>query len=64
MLFFASLVTNVELRCSMASSTFRGRRVVDPIPVQRGPLPRDGKYRSSFSGTSYKCCFNNVFSFP
>lgn len=49
MLCFASLVTNVELRCSMASSTFRGRRVVDPIPVQRGPLPRDGKYRSSFS---------------
>ena len=36
---------------SMASSTmFRGRRIVDPIPVQRGPLPREGKYRSSFSG--------------
>lgn len=35
---------------SMASSTmFRGRRIVDPIPVQRGPLPREGKYRSSFS---------------
>ncbi|CAH3192912.1 unnamed protein product, partial [Porites evermanni] len=33
----------------MASSTFRGRRVVDPIPLQRGPLPRDRKYPSSFS---------------
>lgn len=34
----------------MASSTlFRGRRIVDPVPVQRGPLPRDGKYQTSFS---------------
>lgn len=33
-----------------SSSMFRGRRIVDPVPVQRGPLPREGKYRSSFSG--------------
>lgn len=38
----------------MASSTlFRGRRIVDPVPVQRGPLPRDGKYQSSFSGSIF-----------
>lgn len=57
-------VTTVELlRRSMASSTlFRGRRIVDPVPVQRGPLPRDGKYRSSFSGNSFQCYFNNVYN--
>ena len=33
-----------------SSSMFRGRRIVDPVPVQRGPLPREGNYRSSFSG--------------
>lgn len=38
----------------MASSTlFRGRRIVDPVPVQRGPLPRDGKYQTSFSGSAF-----------
>ena len=58
------LVTNLECRCSMASSTFRGRRVVDPIPLQRGPLPRDRKYPSSFSGSRFKRYFNNAHSFP
>lgn len=33
-----------------SSSIFRGRRIVDPVPVQRGPLPGEEKYRSSFSG--------------
>lgn len=58
------LVTNLECRCSMASSTFRGRRVVDPIPLQRGSLPRDRKYPSSFSGSRFKRYFNNAHSFP
>ena len=39
----------------MASSTlFRGRRIVDPVPVQRGPLPRDEKYQTSFSGSAFE----------
>ena len=48
----------------MASSTlFRGRRIVDPVPVQRGPSPRDGKYQSSFSGSTFEWCSNKTRRF-
>jgi len=48
----------------MASSTlFRGRRIVDPVPVQRGPSPRDGKYQSSFSGSTFEWCWNKTRRF-
>lgn len=48
----------------MASSTlFRGRRIVDPVPVQRGPSPRDGKYQSSFSGSTFEWCSDKTRRF-